>query len=122
MNWWKSIRDRGSQIKGYNNDWVQDVFIVVAVFLVGISAFGLGRLSATEESKPAIRMIQNTMENEEPIRIGGKVVASKNGSRYHFPWCGGANRINEKNKIWFGSIDDARRAGYTPAGNCKGLR
>ena len=30
--------------------------------------------------------------------------------------------IIEKNKIWFGSIEDARKAGYTPAANCKGLK
>jgi hypothetical protein len=52
---------------------------------------------------------------------GGQVVASKNGTKYHYPWCAGAKQIAEKNKISFPSIEAARAAGYTPAANCKGL-
>ena len=54
--------------------------------------------------------------------IGGQVVASKTGIRYHFPWCSGAQRISEANKMWFHSVEDARKAGYIPASNCKGLK
>ncbi|HQU07789.1 MAG: hypothetical protein B7X04_00900 [Parcubacteria group bacterium 21-54-25] len=52
---------------------------------------------------------------------GGQVVASKNGSRYYLPWCGGANRISTVNKVWFSSKKSAEAAGYTPAANCKGI-
>lgn len=50
------------------------------------------------------------------------VVASKNGTKYHYPWCAGAKQISDKNKITFNSIAEARASGYTPASNCKGLR
>lgn len=56
-----------------------------------------------------------------PIAVLGKYVASKSGSAYHFPWCSGAKRIKEENKVYFNSKEEAEKAGYHPAGNCKGL-
>lgn len=61
-------------------------------------------------------------QKTESIQSGGQVVASKSGTKYHFPWCSGAKTISEKNKIWFDSPEAARVAGYTPAANCKGLK
>lgn len=52
----------------------------------------------------------------------GSVVASKNGKKYHFPFCAGARTISPANLITFTSIEEARKAGYTPAANCKGLK
>jgi len=144
-NWWQSIRDRGSQIKENNNSWGlaptpvfpkrkalhssmekqvwgQDAMLVIIVLFVGISAFGLGRLSSFEESRPAIRMTQQASVSDSPINIGGQLVASRKGSKYHFPWCSGSKSMKESNKIWFDSEEDARQSGYTPAKNCKGLR
>ena len=51
----------------------------------------------------------------------GMVLGSSNGSVYHYPWCSGALRIKEENKIWFASIADAESKGYKPASNCPGL-
>jgi hypothetical protein len=51
----------------------------------------------------------------------GMLVASKSGTKYHFPSCPGATQIAEKNKIWFNSYAEAQKAGYTAAANCKGL-
>ena len=48
-------------------------------------------------------------------------VASKKGSKYHLPTCPGARTIAEGNKIWFATKEEAARAGYTPAANCKGI-
>jgi len=53
--------------------------------------------------------------------IAGVFVGSKNGNKYHFPWCSGAKRISSKNAVWFSTKAEAERAGYTPASNCKGL-
>lgn len=58
---------------------------------------------------------------EPPILSGGQYVGSKKGSKYHLPWCAGAKAIKEENKIWFASKEEAEKAGYTPAGNCKGI-
>lgn len=51
----------------------------------------------------------------------GTYVASKNGTKYHLPWCGSAKQIKEENKIWFKTKAEAEGAGYTPAANCKGI-
>jgi len=53
---------------------------------------------------------------------GGQVVGSKNSTKYHFPWCGGAKQISPQNLVTFASAEAARAAGYTPAANCKGLK
>ncbi len=51
----------------------------------------------------------------------GKVVGSKNGSKYHLPECSGAKNIKEENKVWFASVEEAKARGYTAAANCPGL-
>ena len=51
----------------------------------------------------------------------GSYVASKSGEKYHLPWCSGAQRIKEENKVWFKTKAEAEAAGYAPAANCKGI-
>ncbi len=51
----------------------------------------------------------------------GAYVASKNGTRYYLPRCGGVSRIKEENKVWFATKSEAEAAGYTPAANCDGI-
>ena len=55
-----------------------------------------------------------------PLAAGGKLMGSRNGTKYYFPWCG--SNIAEKNKIWFNSEEEAKAKGYEPAANCKGLK
>ena len=124
----------------------RDAFIVVIIVLVAFGSFGLGRLSKIEELKPPVMIenmnasVLNTVLNKsgESALLSDKktsspsvstakqavgfYIGSKNGSKYHFPWCSGAKRIKEGNKIIFNTKEEAREAGYTPAGNCKGLR
>lgn len=120
-------------------------YTAAIVILVGLSSFGLGRLSIQGEWKEPIIIEENkgTTENSPapvagagtesqpaaavksisgPPTQGGKIVASKNGTKYYFPWCSGASRIAEANKIWFNSEVQARARGLQPAANCKGLR
>ena len=121
-NWWQSILERALQIKDKTEDWAQESFFVFIVLFVGISAFGLGVLSNDEETRPAVRLLEREMNVATPIPIGGMVVASRKGSKYHFPWCSGARTMSEGNKMWFNSIEEAKSAGFMPAGNCKGLK
>jgi hypothetical protein len=113
-------------------------FTAVCVVLVAISSFALGRISSIKEIREPIRIIQEKQENLEIIEnkgevkgasvssvvpvSSGEVVGSKNGTKYHYPWCPGASQIAEKNKVTFASIEEARSKGYTPAANCKGLK
>ena len=129
-----NIQELQQKIKYYMNEYITDEICIVAVIiLVGLASFGLGRLSFIDEqkipvsieySKTAPANVLNStrdFENQTKIATGGLLVASKNGSKYHFPWCSGAQRMKEENKIWFESKKEAQGAGYEPAKNCKGL-
>ena len=73
----------------------------------------------TKYSQPYLVQAQNSA----PLSSAkGKIVASRKGKKYHFSWCPGARTISEKNKRWFESEEQARRAGLTPASNCPGLK
>lgn len=111
----------------------QTALICLLIVLVGLLCFGLGRLSAgfsgRNSSQPGTVLVgeddTGTVLDEGQAGAGGAVaggvVASKSGTKYHFPWCAGAKSIKEGNKVWFASTAEARAAGYEPAGNCKGL-
>lgn len=122
-------------------------FMAVVILFVALISFFLGRISGLDEKREAVRVLnvatagevkgtsistavptlqESSASRDQPstgtTASQGSVVASKNGTKYHYPWCAGAKQISEKNKITFGSIEEARAAGYTPASNCKGLR
>ena len=118
-----SIQEWVGRIKGGLDVGLKEWGIPVIVVLVGFSAFGLGRLSMSESAAPVVSVSQvSSAAAIQPIQIGGHVVASRSGSAYHYPWCGGASSIKESNKVWFKSEEVARKAGYKPAKNCKGLK
>lgn len=96
--------------------------VILVLVLVALGSFGLGRLSMTEGAKPAVSVAFQPLEGEpKGMAIGGLFVASRNGSVYHFPWCGGAAQISSANKVWFASEKAAKDAGYSPSKSCKGL-
>lgn len=115
-----------------------ELYTLLLVVLVGVSAFGLGQASVAEDAKenrlgPITRPQQMANGSVLPISTkpstttvgdsvtSGMYVASKSGSKYHLPWCGGAKQIKETNKVWFATKEAAEDAGYTPAANCKGI-
>jgi len=119
-----------------------DLFTAALIFLVGLGSFGLGRLSVIWPEKDPITITdadvtQNTDAGGASVPTGasaesaaistavasakGKYVASKSGAYYHFPWCAGALRIKEANKIWFQTKQEAEGRGLKPAANCPGL-
>ena len=113
----------------------RDFFFAAVILLVAFASFGLGRLSKLNAAREGVSItpplssaalghlpLVQEGETEGVVKRGGQVVASKSGTKYHFPWCEGASQIAEKNKVWFSSIGEARKAGYTPASNCKGLQ
>jgi hypothetical protein len=104
----------------------KDIILIIIIFLVALISFGLGRLSKIGESRAPIT-IEN-LNKVEPLTGQGStlanktIVASKNGTKYHYVWCSGASTIKEENKVYFSTVEEARSAGYTPAANCKGLK
>jgi hypothetical protein len=103
--------------------------------IVSIASFGLGRLSLQDlriageqkasvqlfDQRRAVEDLQKENQIEDLQDEDATYVGSKNGSKYHFPWCVGAKQIKEENKIFFATKDEAEKAGYAPASNCKGL-
>ncbi|MFH1402142.1 MAG: hypothetical protein ABIG87_00775 [Patescibacteria group bacterium] len=127
----QSIKEKLNKIKRAGERVLENkaVFVVSVLILSSLSSFALGHLSALEENKIPLS-IQNAnlasvlvpIETDVPaLVLGGKYVASKNSDKYHAPWCSGAQRIKEENQIWFNSKEEAEKAGYTPASNCKGI-
>lgn len=115
-----------------------DIVLALAIVLISVTAFNLGKLSVANDKKFPITITESNTANSLGAINGGDntgskklaprtynpspsfVVASKaSKSRvYHFPWCSGASRISEKNKITFPTEATALAAGYTLAGNC----
>ncbi|MEK7552742.1 MAG: hypothetical protein AAB505_01380 [Patescibacteria group bacterium] len=106
------------------NPWLEKIKPVIGplnLVLVAALGFGLGRWSKIEEQREPVLIENSTTSDNVTTKSQGQVVGSKNGNKYHYPWCSGAQRIKEENKIWFTSVDEAKKAGYTPAANCPGL-
>jgi hypothetical protein len=125
----------------------KDALLVTSLAVTSIVSFGLGRLSTREDRAAPVTVYEagasqkvdtgaislvpegtthSTLATAQsavaPLqRIGGSFVASRTGSSYHLPWCSGAKRIKNENKIYFNSKEEAEKAGYKPAANCKGL-
>ncbi len=118
---------------------VQDGALVVLIACTATAAFGLGRMSRISENpspvvlhtgvQQAVGATSLTQENGSAVAaVAGTAgasatsyVASKSGKIYHLPWCSGAKRISENNKVWFSSKQEAEAAGYRAAANCKGI-
>ncbi len=134
-----SIRDIPEKIKVALKDG--RLFFFVVVFMVALGAFGLGRLSlkpletntpvkktvprtssqvAAPSATPSVEKATTSAVSTTEITEGG-YVGSKNSTKYHLPWCSGAKRIKEENKVYFADKASAEKAGYTPAGNCPGI-
>jgi hypothetical protein len=115
------------------------VFLALVILLIATLSFGVGRLTGRGESEgikieydPELSSLMDA-RSEPPeaqsagainsigpsSKTAGEIVASKNGSKYHYSYCPGAKQIKEENKISFNSSKEAEAAGYTIASNCK---
>lgn len=144
------IRENIKTAKAKSFDWLtsREVYMVILIITVASLSYGLGRLSKIREVREPLRIENITTEKNNgegesgvlsktvisnnqaaiittPVITNnattGQYVGSKTSDKYHLPWCSGAKRIKEENKIWFASIADAEAKGYKPAANCPGL-
>ncbi len=111
-----------TKIIKFYKDNEKDLILVLVIILVALISFGLGRLSKIGESRVPITIENLPAAVNESVPTDKIFVASKNGTKYHYPWCSGAQSIKEENKIWFSTAEEAKKAGYEPASNCKGLK
>ena len=135
-----SIPDIFKKIKGSKWFDVQTGVFFLVVVGVGVSAFGLGRLSMAESpNKQGNGGIMNNPQNQpesvlktnfkpyttsslgpkdQQIQAQSGYVASKNGKLYYTAGCSGAKRIKPANEVWFTSPQEAERLGYTRSSSC----
>jgi len=91
-----------------------------------LDSFILGYLSNYNQSDELLKIVHDEsfeitvddLKKHSESSVGGEIVASKNGTKYYFPWCAGVNRIKEENKIYFSTEEQARGEGYDLAANC----
>ena len=123
-------------------DWIRrnqaDIAIVIGFILVAIIAFGAGRLSSPEIIRNPIAIeepnasssvdILNNVSQPVSATAGesavvslanqtsakGLFVASRGGTKYHWPWCSYGQKIKLENQIWFNSEKEAQAVGYSP--------
>lgn len=132
-----SILDIFKKIK--SSDHQTKVFFLVIIG-VGISAFGLGRMSmsggqnmlnkeitmeyAQDSSERALETdfkaynTNSLLSKEQKIQSQRGYVASKNGKLYYTAGCSGAKRIKPANEVWFDNASEAEKLGYTRSSSC----
>jgi preprotein translocase subunit SecE len=107
----------------------KDIFFALITALAAVIIFSLGYFisnllnSPAGRSKPPIVVERitddsNYIENRQTFQEG-EVVASVNSDKFHYLHCPGAKTIKEENKIYFPSAQEAIKAGFVLAGNCK---
>lgn len=116
-------------------------FYGMVIILVGVLCFGLGRWSVSDTTalhKGITQKMELQLQEAAVVTVpqapakaeaattsapasATQLVGSRNGTKYHLLWCAGAKQIKEENKVYFASKEEAEKAGYTPASNCKGL-
>lgn len=102
--------------------------VIAIIVLVGFGGFGFGYLAGSDRTAVPMAVLRaSSSPSVEALRRhmatpAGLVVASENGSSYHYPWCGSAQRIHAENMIWYTGTSAAAADGYEPAQNCPGLR
>ncbi len=118
-----SIPELVQKIKHPSGDIVHIFYVIGIMVMVGLASFALGRLSVIEQDGYATVYYPEEVVKraERSLAENVAVVASSRGTKYYFPWCSGAESLSSANLIEFESVEDARRAGYTPATNCDGL-
>ncbi|OGF68852.1 hypothetical protein A3H65_03675 [Candidatus Giovannonibacteria bacterium RIFCSPLOWO2_02_FULL_45_14] len=112
------LREWLNKVKSKEND-ILLIFTVLAVAVIG---FALGRISAIKEGQFKINVSDAKLpELDNTLQAASPFVGSKEGTVYHLLSCRGAKSIKESNKIYFGTKEEAEKAGYRPAANCPGL-
>jgi hypothetical protein len=113
-----SIHKLTRDFKRHINTIPFDFFIAIIMSFVAFGSFALGWIAHSQQvNKPISSATIELSQNENQAVF----VASQNSDVFHYRWCGGAQRINQENKVFFSSQDEARSAGYKPAANCPGL-
>jgi hypothetical protein len=114
-----------NQIKEWVRAHEKELFIGLLVILSSTLAYGLGRLTKLEANQAPVTITPTSSSTVQTIQLvdevssDNRLVASKKGTKYYFPWCGSSKTIKAENRIYFLTATAAETAGYTRAGNCQ---
>lgn len=126
-----SIHNFLDKIKGQTGIDNTSILFLFIIVVVGVSSFGLGRLSLNNNfnnKKSNIVIEEGEIDkvnttSRDSISTNklqeGRYVASKNGKMYYSVGCSGAKRIKPENEIWFNTKEEAEKAGYELSSLCK---
>ncbi len=123
-----------SKLRQFVEEYSDEFFLVVVLALVAAVSFGVGRLTAPNDSTGElliksmpieidrlVEAVEQPLASEEGSSGPTQIVGNKQSKIYHRSDCSGAQRMADANKIYFASITAAKSAGYRPAANCPGL-
>ena len=113
-----------------------DTILAIAIVLITITSYNLGRISAFQSMKQSGAVVNDTQAADNIVRRDAGqgsvvevisqprdptvVVSKKSKSKlYHFLDCPGAKNITIANRLTFPDEAAAIAAGYTLAGNCQ---
>ncbi len=108
---------------------------IIAIVVIGISAFSFGLVKGAELSKAPVKILTNnsndiickqveSFKNNATTsnnikKANCKYVGSVHGKKFYPPTCPSTKRINPKNLTCFESEKNALERGYTRTKSCK---
>jgi len=110
----------GHGIAGRGNE----IFIVLIMVLGVTLVVGAFRLYQMRDEKIDIQYESQAFslgaleQGREQATSTEQFVASKNGTKYYPVGCSYSNRIKEENRIFFGSEEEAQKAGFERTVQC----
>lgn len=108
------------KIKSLVGENVDSIFTFLVVFLGSLLVWGFLNLWQQKTPELVVEQLELAdVQTDVPIEI--QIVGNKNSKIYHLSDCSGALKMNESNKVFFGSVAAARLSGYRAAKNCSGL-
>lgn len=97
----------------------KEYFIIAILILVSVASFGLGRMSALENiQSEEVEFIIPKLSEIDTSSKGLNYFASINGTRYYPRGCKAGNRIKVENRMYFKTVSDAEKTGFSRAANC----
>ena len=90
----------------FKNQNIMTTMLFVGI-VASITAFVISIINMGEKPMSRKRVVLKTY-------TPGKVVASKSGKNYHAPKCEWAKKIKKGNRVWYKSVDEAKKAKLKP--------
>lgn len=112
--------------KNFQFSWMEYTGVVILTLSVVTFILTTKRIYAQEQDTRVQQItISLTKESDVPWnsylnsrKKESRYIASKGGATFYVKTCSSANRIQEKNKVFFRSVTEAVSLGYTASNRC----